>query len=197
MDFSVKFGIAPEHQTGVARLYAMAFQSKFSKILGPPDEVIRLFSRGINPERGFTAVSSDQELVGIAGFQLDGTSLVDVRMRNFIRQYGFFRGIYKATLLDVIFQRKPDDPKQLLMDGIVVEADYRGRGIGSKLFKALEEFAFKNHMTSLKLDVIDENPNAKKLYQKIGFASVKHQRVPRIIAKLIGVSGVTTMVKTL
>ena len=83
------------------------------------------------------------------------------------------------------------------MDGIAVKDGNRGRGIGKQLFTELEKFASDSKMSSIKLEVIDENPKAKKLYESIGFTPTKYSKTPKFICKLIGVSGVTTMVKQL
>ncbi len=66
-----------------------------------------------------------------------------------------------------------------------------------KLFAALEKFSRDNELKSIRLDVIDENPRAKELYESLGFIPAKHEKISPIIGNLIGVSGVTTMIKQL
>lgn len=194
-DFFTQLGIKPEHKEEVARLYALAFKTKFLKILGNPEEVAQFFKDKINTTRAISAISKDNELLGISGFQLGGTSLTNIKFATFIKKYGIIIGTFKALIFMLIFYRKPDNKKQLLMDGIVVKEGNRGKGIGKQLFDELEKFAIQNNMTSIKLDVIDENPKAKKLYESIGFVPTKYRKIPTFIYRLIGVSGVTTMVK--
>ncbi len=69
------------------------------------------------------------------------------------------------------------------------------QGIGSKLIEALLEYSKSNEYKQVKLDVINENPRAKALYERVGFKSIQYEKVPKFIAKLIGVTGVTSMVK--
>lgn len=197
MDFITELGIRIEHKEDAARLYAIAFQTKFLKILGEPEEVTQLLKEGINIQRGISAISAENELLGIAGFQLDNTSLTDITFRTFVAKYGIVKGTFKYIILAVLFHRKPDKKSQLLMDGISVKQGNRGRGIGKQLFIELEKFSIQEKMTSIKLDVIDENPKAKKLYESIGFVPTKYSKTPKFIYKIIGVSGVTTMVKEL
>jgi ribosomal protein S18 acetylase RimI-like enzyme len=197
MDFITQFGIRTEHKEDAARLYAIAFQTKFLKILGSPEEVRQLLKDGINIQRGISAISADNELLGISGFQLDNTSLTDIKFRTCVSKYGIIKGTLKYVVLAAIFYRKPDKKSQLLMDGIAVKEGNRGRGIGKQLFIELEKFSIQSKMTSIKLDVIDENPKAKKLYESIGFVPTKYNKTPNFIYKLIGVRGVTTMVKEL
>lgn len=197
MEFTTTLGIRPEHKEEAARLYAIAFQTKFLKILGRPEEVTQLLKEGINIQRAISAISADNELIGITGFQLDNTSLTDIKFKDFVAKYGIIKGTFKYVILAVLFHRKPDNKSQLLMDGIVVKEGNRGRGIGKQLFMELEKFSNQSKMTSIKLDVIDENPKAKKLYESIGFVPTKYSKTPQFIYKLIGVGGVTTMVKEL
>lgn len=197
MDFITQLGIRAEHKEDAARLYAIVFQTKFLKILGSPEDVTQILKDGINIERGISAISADNELLGISGFKIDNTSLTEIKFRTLILKFGIIKGTLKYLVLAVIFYRKPDKKNQLLMDGIAVKEGNRGRGIGKQLFIELEKFANQSKMTSIKLDVIDENPKAKKLYESIGFVPTKYNKVPNFIYKLIGVSGVTTMVKVL
>ncbi|MFC0415071.1 GNAT family N-acetyltransferase [Cytobacillus solani] len=56
-----------------------------------------------------------------------------------------------------------------LVIGILKE--YRGLGIGTKLFKNLEEWAHEHHIHRLELAVIANNEAGLGLYKKIGFVS--------------------------
>lgn len=197
MDFITQHGIRQEHREDAARLYAIAFERKFMRILGGPDDVTELLKEGLNVHRGISALSPDNELLGVLGFHLDNSSLTDITFRGMVAHYGLIKGTIASVVLAVLFYRKPDNTSQLLMDGIAVNEGNRGRGIGKQLFLELERFARARSMTSIRLDVIDENPGAKRLYESIGFVSTRYTKTPKLVHKLIGVSGVTTMVKEL
>ena len=47
--------------------------------------------------------------------------------------------------------------------------DYRGRGLGKKLFEELEKWAPEHHITRLELTVMTHNDAAIHLYEKMGF----------------------------
>jgi RimJ/RimL family protein N-acetyltransferase len=47
--------------------------------------------------------------------------------------------------------------------------DYTGQGIGTKLFKRMENWARKNNFHRLELTVMAHNERAVNLYQKMGF----------------------------
>lgn len=46
---------------------------------------------------------------------------------------------------------------------------YTGQGLGGKLFAYLEDWARTQGIRRLDLTVMENNPNAKKLYEKLGF----------------------------
>ena len=196
MNYQIKAGIAKEHREDAARLYAIAFEKKFEKLLGSKDEVIDILKDGINTNYAFSVISESNELLGIVGYYHNNSSLMDIKFKKLKNKYGLFSGAYKKIILSILFFKKQDNKKQLLMDGIVVNNNFRGMGIGGALINKLVEFANENKMSTIKLDVIDHNP-AKKLYIRNGFVKTHHIKNLKIVKYLIGVGGLTTMVKKL
>jgi ribosomal protein S18 acetylase RimI-like enzyme len=196
MNYQIKSGIAKEYREDAARLYAIAFEKKFEKLLGSKDEVIDILKDGINTNYSFSVISESNELLGIVGYYHNNSSLMDIKFKKLKNKYGLFSGAYKKIILSILFFKKQDNKKQLLMDGIVVNNKFRGMGIGGALITKLVEFANENKMSTIKLDVIDHNP-AKKLYIRNGFVKTNHIKNLKIVKYLIGVGGLTTMVKTL
>lgn len=192
--YTIEQGIKLEHREYAARLYAEAFAKKFEKLIGSPEEVTEILKDNINTRYAFTAVSPNNELLGLVGFYHKNSSLMNIRLKKLIKKYGFISGLYKKFVIFILFFKKRDNKKQLLMDGIVVKQ--KGLGIGTELLRKLEQFALANNMTSIKLDVIDRNP-AKKLYEREGFVKTSHIKNLKIINYLIGVDGLFTMVKPL
>ena len=85
-----------------------------------------------------------------------------------------------AKAIKQLFNRdfNPEDetePGEYYIDCIAVSPEHQGRGIGSKLFKFLiNEYVLKKNET-LGLLVDTENPDAKKLYLKLGFKLVEEK----------------------
>jgi GNAT superfamily N-acetyltransferase len=196
-DYTIQKGIKTEHRDDAARLYAEAFKNKFEKLLGTPDEVTEILKDSINASYAFTAVSTTNELVGLVGFYHKNSSLMDIKLKRLIRKYGFFSGLYKKLVIFILFFKKRDNNKQLLMDGIVTKKEHRGKGIGTGLMDKLDEFALENKMTSIKLDVVYGNDDAKRMYENRYFKATGDVRNPGFIKRIIGVEGLTTMVKIL
>ncbi len=195
MNISIRLGIKPEHKEDAAKLFALAFKKKLVNILGNTEQVIALLKDNFCLNQAITAVTENGEIVGIAGFQIKKVPLINLKYHDFVNYFGVVKGSYKFLLIYLIFDRKQDNKNQLLLNGIVVKDGFRGHGIGQKLIHELQVYAMNKNMDSIKLDVIDENPKAKKLYEKLGFRSVKHIKVPSFISRLINVTGVTTMIK--
>jgi GNAT superfamily N-acetyltransferase len=60
-------------------------------------------------------------------------------------------------------------PGTPLLNHLEVAADRRGRGIGTMLIRACEEAARRRAYTRLLLGVTLDNPDAKKLYARLGW----------------------------
>ena len=59
--------------------------------------------------------------------------------------------------------------KELDIDAMGIDENYRNQGIGKKLLEYVKEYARENHDTDLRLTVNEENENARHLYEKVGF----------------------------
>ncbi len=70
---------------------------------------------------------------------------------------------------------KPEDETQAgeyYIDSLGVNPNYQGKGIGSKMLQFLIDAYVHKHKQTLGLLVDEENPNAKRLYLKLGFKAV-------------------------
>lgn len=58
--------------------------------------------------------------------------------------------------------------KQLNIEAMCVDDNYRGKGIGTALLNFIKEEAIRNNCTDIYLTVNEENKNAIKTYEKFG-----------------------------
>lgn len=193
---TLQLGFKEKDRLKAAALYANAFKRKFVHLIGNEDQVSALLEKGLDPNCCMAYYLEDQ-LVGLAGFHVGKHALVKISLSDFISEFGLFKGLIKGLLSGIVFHRKPVVEIELLMDGIAVHQNFRGQGVGSKLFNALFEWTKKNAYKAIHLDVIDENPKAKALYERLGFETTSYEKMPNFITKLIGVSGVTHMRKAI
>lgn len=188
---SIKHGWSISDSDKVAELYEIAFGFKFETAISDKKLRIKVLSECFNPEFSYVAMV-DNKIVGIAGFQTNKGALTGgMDLNGLIKYLGFLKGVW-AGLIFSLFERKPKD-KQLVLDGIVVDEKYRGCGFGSKLLDAVINHAKKNNYNSVRLDVIDSNPRAKKLYLTKGFIEIQADSFP-YLKWLIGFSGSSTMI---
>ena len=186
----IQRGLPESDRDCAAQLYDEAFGPKFSVAIKSDQERLTILKSCFDPEFAFVAMHNDG-LVGIAGFHTTEGSLTGgMTYKELVSKLGRIKGIW-AALIFSLYERKPA-PGELLMDGIAVRSDFRGQGIGSKLLDEIAKYASENKYKKVRLDVIDINPRAKKLYEKKGFKAVKTENFP-YFRWLLGFSSSTTM----
>ena len=62
-----------------------------------------------------------------------------------------------------------EDEDGVVLSGLSVLPDHRGKGIGTKILESIKEIAKTKGCTDLYLTVNQENENAIKVYEKFGF----------------------------
>ena len=62
----------------------------------------------------------------------------------------------------------------LYLDTLVVDQEFRGKGVGSKLLSLTQEKAVEHGINALSLIVLADNTGAQKLYSRYGFEVVCH-----------------------
>ncbi|MEU0988264.1 GNAT family N-acetyltransferase [Streptomyces sp. NPDC005953] len=186
---TVRRGVPAGAERRVAELYWEAFGRKLGPALNPSDKAVPFIAAHLNTDRAVCALL-DGRLVGLAGYQHGGRALTGGSARAVLRAYGHLRGLHRLLLL-ALFERHPA-PGQLVMDGIAVDPDMRGRGIGSLLIEEVAAIAAEQDCREIRLDVIDVNPRARALYERRGFTAVRTEHTP-YLRGLLGFGAVTTM----
>jgi len=183
-------GLPEQFRSKAVSLYEEAFGKKISVAVRSNKKRSKLLSNCLMPEYAIVAISKGK-LIGIAGFQTYSGSLTGgITYKKLLSQLGFIKGNW-AALVFSLYQRNPS-PGELVMDGIVVDSNMRRRGIGGKLLDEIAKYANAHKFNRIRLDVINTNPRAKKLYKHKGFKTVKEELYP-YLNWLLGFSGSTTM----
>jgi GNAT superfamily N-acetyltransferase len=149
-----------------------------------------VLARALVPERAIVTLAAG-ELVGLVGFHLGGSSFAEIRLRHLVAEFGW-TGVPHWALLALLARRPREG--ELLLDGIVVRPDSRGQGIGTALLREVEALARGHGLEAVRLDVVDTNPDARRLYEREGFVATTTHRSP-FLGRLFGFSASTTMVK--
>ncbi len=188
-------GLPDKLKSPAAELFLEALSEKFIPILGKKDKAKKLIELSIEPGNCFYA-EEDGKLLGLLAFQTKEGSFLNPSLKELIQLYGIYKAIFKAIGLSML-QHKTKN-KELYIEAIAVTEFARGKGIGTKLIEALTEFAHNQGYKYLTLQVIDTNPRAKELYEKLGFSVIKNSKIWPF-NKLIGwpFDGVFLMEKTI
>ena len=163
----ISHGFADTERPKAAALYWQAFGAKLGKLLGPDDRAHRFFIRTLDPAFAICARDDDGRLLGIAGYKTSAGSLTGGSIAEMRAVYGTRALLWRLPLLALL--ERGLEPDVLLMDGICVDADARGMGAGTALLDAILAQARTLGKTRVRLDVIDTNPRARALYERIGF----------------------------
>lgn len=185
----IERGFAEVHRKQAAALYYAAFRQKLQPIFRDETRGLALLEQALESPYCMAAFHEDQ-LVGIAGFKDRDASLVNIQPRMMVDQFGFAGGWARLLALS-LFSRGLEDGT-LLMDGIVVDPAMRGRGVGSRLLDAIIAYATTEGYGRVRLDVVDTNPRARQLYERMGFIPVRTEQFGWL-KPLFGFGASTTM----
>lgn len=185
-----QIGLPEQLRSSAVSLYDEAFGEKFSVAVRSDKNRQLLLKKCFMPKYAIVALSKD-ELVGIAGFHTQNGSFTSgITYAGLLSQLGFIKGNW-AALIFSLYERKPASG-ELVMDGIAVRPDVRGKGIGSRLLEEIANYAEGHEFDRIRLDVIDTNTKAKKLYEHKGFKPVNTEHFP-YLRWLLKFGGSTTM----
>lgn len=187
---SITLGFPTKLRRDAAELYDAAFGAKLAVAIPDPAARLHILEQALDPTHAFVAIANNK-LIGIAGFKTKNGALTSgITPARLFNHLGFF-GAARALCVLALLQRKRD-ALELLMDGISVSAAARGGGIGTKLLNELKDYALSENYHSIRLDVIDTNPAAKRLYERLGFIATKTTRFT-YLNWLLGFSAATTL----
>jgi ribosomal protein S18 acetylase RimI-like enzyme len=69
----------------------------------------------------------------------------------------------------------PARPDEIYIDGIAVSPEARGLGVGTRLLTEIDDIARAHGKRYVRLDVVDTNPRAQALYERVGYKVTRVQ----------------------
>ncbi len=185
----------PGHlRSSAAEIYFDAFEQKVGWLLGGKDMAIAYIARIMDQNFALSAISDEggeEKLIGIAGYKTAEGTFVGGGFSNLAASFGFFSSLWRGPMLWLL--DRDVEPGVLLMDGIAVAASQRGKGTGAKLLDAIACHAKTSGHQYVRLDVIDNNPRARALYERHGFEAKDTDELG-LLKHLFGFSSSTQMV---
>ncbi|MHA1680107.1 MAG: GNAT family N-acetyltransferase [Promethearchaeota archaeon] len=191
-----------EDMVEFTEIMSTAFEGEFSAIFkGIPREVYLnilsdTFSSVVEhvPEHGFFIAKAGDQTIGILNIRRRGIYRHSgwKLWKTMRKTLGFWKSIKHLFFFRMFDEKIRDDA--LHIGAIGVQEDYRSHGFGSILLHFAEEFARGFDHDTIKLEVVDGNARALRLYRRTGFQVEK--KVNPLLAKyLFDVPGYYRMVK--
>jgi ribosomal protein S18 acetylase RimI-like enzyme len=187
----IHLGMSEEMRHQAAVICYEGFQTQMESLGVSQSKGIALLERSLDPELALIALHQDR-LVGFVGLQYENRPFFRFQRSHFMQELGWWRGLLIFLLFNL--SATVIQPTEMFINVIVVDASMRGQGIGTSLIEATFEIAQQNQFQAVVLDVVDTNPNAQRLYERMGFVPTKIRKYA-YLRHLIGSSAVTTMSK--
>jgi molybdopterin-guanine dinucleotide biosynthesis protein B len=190
-DVILQHGLPPDQRAAAAALYWQAFGAKLGPVLGPKPAALAFLERVIRADHAVVALDRGQ-LVGLAGFKTAEGAFAGGALQDLRAVYGPLGALWRGAVLHLL--RREVDHARFLMDGVAVSPQAQGRGIGSRLIAAICDEARRQGCREVRLDVIDTNPRARALYERLGFIPAGEARLGPL-RHIFGFRSATVMVR--
>ena len=172
-----------------ARIYYAAFGQKMAA-LGNEAQSLALLECCMAGEQAIVALRQGA-LLGLAGLAEAGRPFVALRLAQFVHVLGPVRGAL-SCLGWRAFTRWAGDG-ELILDALAGDPAGRGTGVGTRLLGAVQDLARERGFALVSLDVVDTNPRARQLYERVGFRALHTHNL--LFARSKGFSAATTLAR--
>lgn len=189
---SISHGLPNSLREKAAALYWQAFGGKLGRVMGPEHRAHAYLSRVIRNDHAIVARDASGRLLGLAGFQTPQGSFANGSWQDMRAVYGWLGLLWRLPLLALLSREVDND--RFLMDGLCVDRSARGLGVGTALMAAIEAEARARGYAQVRLDVIDANWRARALYERLGYTSIKTEKLGPL-RYVFGFESAATMVK--
>ncbi|WP_128253246.1 GNAT family N-acetyltransferase [Falsirhodobacter deserti] len=190
-EVTIAYGLPATQRKAAARLYWQAFGGKLGRVLGPDRRALEFIAGAIRSDHAIVAMQGGR-LLGICGFKTARGAFVAAEPGQMRDSYGAVGAAWRRYALGLLVQ--DTDNERFLIDGLCVDEGARDRGIGSALVEAICDHARNRGYAAVRLDVVDTNLAARRLYERLGFRAVKLHPL-RTAAPLFGFRATVTMVR--
>jgi ribosomal protein S18 acetylase RimI-like enzyme len=184
----LRSGMPEEFGREVAEIVYEAFRQKLALLIGSPEQGVAILEKAIDPTLAIVAVCQGRP-VGVAGLQYDGRNFINPQRAEFVRQFGALSGTARFVMFKLFAQAYYQE--DMYIDILAVSPDMRGKGVGTRLLEAVFQIAREKKFKSVSLEVVDTNPGARRLYERLGFVARRTYPYPY----LRGIAGFSASIK--
>ena len=190
VSIQIQFGVPNNQRVTAATIFYESFQDKFGRVFGDRRKATQLLSRIIREDRILVALN-DGQVVGFAGLHYQGKHFLERKFTEVARIYGLTA--VRVMIYFLIAVLNELQPNQLHLEVLAVREHHRNKGIGTILLRSTIDFAQHKGFSQIQLEVVNTNPLAAKLYERIGFKKVKDRKIPYPFNILTGFNTITEM----
>jgi ribosomal protein S18 acetylase RimI-like enzyme len=158
----------------LADIYFQAFGRKVTAIIRPECKAREIVIKSLNYDMALYAFDGSKNLIGFLGFHTNSKEFIRYKYRNLREYFNALNAFIKLVILR--FSIPVLQKNEIRIDSVAIENSFRGRGIGTALIENFSNFAKTNNFNKIYLEVVDTNPEAKKLYNRLGFITKKRVR---------------------
>ena len=181
-----------KEQLAICEILDNSFEQKFAILkIKTPKEGKDIWLKDLLTFKKGLLYRKDGDILGVA-ILASKENPCFCSLTKLIKRLGLIKGIL-AKLWFTLEAVKSD--KTLKLEFVAVKPTARGLGVGKKLLNRLFELTAEEGFEELALEVVDTNPRAKKLYQNLGFKTVKSVNT-KFFTKRMGFEVSDTMIKT-
>jgi ribosomal protein S18 acetylase RimI-like enzyme len=170
MTLDIRFRLEPQHIDPAIDLMFHGLGEKLVPIFGPLQQSRALIRKSIDPNQCLVALCDDR-VVGLLAIKSKKCSFIDPNLQSLFEHYGFM-GTLGLVATALLIDHTPSSA-EWYVDSLVVCPSMRGKGIGQLLLQTFQASAEAAGIHTLSLDVVDTNPRARELYERLGYRIVK------------------------
>lgn len=179
-----------------ADIFYEAFQRKLLPLLGKPEPTRQLITACLDLN-WVSGVLKDGQLLGLLGLHTPENSLyLKVKLHDSQKAFGQVRGLFNWLVFNGFSQSSGCPSGHLRIAALAVAPAARGLGVGTLLLENLFDRARREGYQAVRLEVVNTNLAARRLYERLGFKVVQTHTYP-IPQSWLGFNADHVMVKML
>lgn len=154
----------------VTKIFGDCFGHMFTKDI---DKLAKCFEKSFVKEMVYVYIEDNVVLGFVSASSINGRAM-KINKKPFIEAFGKAKGNIFCWQIDKIMTKViVKSGKECYIDFLAVDKDARGRGIAKILLNYIhKDTRYEKYI----LEVLSKNTNAKKVYEKVGYKVIKHEK---------------------
>ena len=178
MTFSIEISnyLSEPQKNDVLEIIYNAFEKKITTLELKPkskEQGLRILKKSANFNQGLYAISQSK-IVGGVGMNFRKKRFYKFKWKVLRKEFRFWGALWRIIIQTFSLEKLKDD--ELYIGAIAVFDSFRGKGIGTQLLNAVEEYAKNYGFKYIILDVINTNHRAHDLYKRLGYKCIKKRK---------------------